>query len=252
MRSIMSLLLLCSVVDSLGTERIQFHSGTNHTALIELYTSEGCSSCPPAEEWLSQLKVHPRLWIDFVPAAFHVDYWDYLGWRDPFGAAAYSNRQRAYATEWKARSVYTPGFVLDGKEWRGWSSRDRVPRASNQLSGSLTVSSEDTKVWSLRFEPENPKPGESYVFRVAVLGFELSSDVKSGENRGRTLRHDFVVLAMDRGAASRNGDVFHGVISLSTVSKRQSERIGIASWVTRSSSLEPLQAVGGWLPGPNR
>jgi hypothetical protein len=252
MRSIMSLLLLWSAVDSFGAERIQFQSGTNHTALIELYTSEGCSSCPPAEEWLSQLKVHPRLWIDFVPAAFHVDYWDYLGWRDPFGAAAYSERQHAYAAEWKARSVYTPGFVRDGKEWRGWSSRDGMPRPSNDAAGLLSVNSDDGKTWALRFEPGNPRLGQSYVFHVALLGFELTSDVKSGENRGRKLRHDFVVLATDRAESSRSGDVFHGVVSLPIISWNQAERVGIAAWVTRSHALEPLQAVGGWLPKPNR
>src|SRR5215471_9400646 len=153
MLRIISLVPLCYAVVSLGAEQIQFQSGTNRTAVIELYTSEGCSSCPPAEEWFSKLKAHPRLWIDFVPAAFHVDYWDYLGWRDPFGAAAYSDRQRAYAAEWKSRSVYTPGFVLDGKEWRGWFNRDELPPASTQPAGTLSASSEDVKRWLLRFEP---------------------------------------------------------------------------------------------------
>jgi len=248
----MSLLLLWSAVDSHGAERIQFQSGTNHTALIELYTSEGCSSCPPAEEWLSQLKIHNRLWNDFVPVAFHVDYWDYLGWRDPFGAASYSDRQHAYAAEWKARSVYTPGFVLDGKEWRGWLSRDGMPRPSNDAAGSLSVSSDDGKAWSLRYEPGNHRPGESYVLYVALLGFDLTSDVKSGENRGRKLRHDFVVLATDRAESTRSGDGFRAVIPLPLPAQIRPARMGIACWVTRGRGLEPLQAVGGWLPTPNR
>ena len=63
-----------------------FESGPQRTHLLELFTSEGCSSCPPAEAWLSKLKADPRLWKDFVPLAFHVDYWDHLGWRDPFAA----------------------------------------------------------------------------------------------------------------------------------------------------------------------
>src|SRR5687768_10063986 len=91
------LLLLCCVMNDLGAEQIQFQSGPNRTALLELYTSEGCSSCPPAEAWLSRVKSDARLWKEFVPVAFHVDYWDYLGWRDPFGMANYSERQRAYA-----------------------------------------------------------------------------------------------------------------------------------------------------------
>src|SRR6059036_3501 len=90
-----------------------FEVGPQRAQLLELYTSEGCSSCPPAEAWLSKLKDAPGLWRDFVPIAFHVDYWDSLGWKDPFAIKAYSERQRDYAASWRSRSVYTPGFVLD-------------------------------------------------------------------------------------------------------------------------------------------
>src|SRR5437867_10582189 len=81
---------------------ISFQSQQNRTALLELYTSEGCSSCPPAEAWLSKLKDAPGLWRDFVPIAFHVDYWDSLGWKDPFAIKAYSERQRDYAASWRS------------------------------------------------------------------------------------------------------------------------------------------------------
>src|SRR6059036_4275966 len=90
---------------------LTFQSSGKQPALIELYTSEGCSSCPPAETWLSRLKESPGLWRDFVPMAFHVDYWDYLGWRDPWAAQEFSDRQRAYAQSWRSRRIYTPGFV---------------------------------------------------------------------------------------------------------------------------------------------
>src|SRR5215472_358919 len=137
MQRIISLVLLWYAADAFGAEQMHFQSGPQHTAVIELYTSEGCSSCPPAEKWFSQLKTRPRLWIDFVPTAFHVDYWDYLGWQDPFGTAANSDRQRKYATQWKSHSVYTPGFVLDGKEWGDWGSRDEMPHPSGPISGTL-------------------------------------------------------------------------------------------------------------------
>ena len=78
------------------TKPVVLQSGERQIAVLELYTSEGCSSCPPAETWLSRLREAPGLWKDFVPLAFHVDYWDYLGWRDPWGSREYSNRQRAY------------------------------------------------------------------------------------------------------------------------------------------------------------
>src|SRR5271154_4189044 len=89
---------------------IEFHSPERQVALLELYTSEGCSSCPPAETWLSGLKDAPGLWSNFVPLAFHVDYWDYLGWKDKWANQQFSERQRDYASLWAAKNIYTPEF----------------------------------------------------------------------------------------------------------------------------------------------
>ena len=88
--------------------------------LVELFTSEGCSSCPPADAWISQLKESPDLWKKIVPVAFHVDYWNNLGWRDRFAKPEFTARQRRYVAAWGGDSVYTPGFVVNGKEWRDW------------------------------------------------------------------------------------------------------------------------------------
>ncbi len=251
MRIVLPLLLLCSAINLRSAEPIQFQSSTNRTPLVELYTSEGCSSCPPAESWLSRLKSNERLWKDFVPVAFHVDYWDYLGWRDPFGAADYSDRQRAYAAAWKSRSVYTPGFVLDGAEWRGWFNRDELPRASKQPAGTLTASSDDSKRWLLQFEPV-ARNSPALDFHAVLLGFDLTSDVKAGENRGRKLQHDFVVLTLTRAAPKRSGDLFQAELSLLPPSRFSMKRLAIAIWVTRHNDLSPLQALGGWLPPANQ
>src|SRR6266704_4718971 len=91
--------VLVGAVNAQNTS-LTFQSSGKQTALIELYTSEGCSSCPPAETWLSRLKESPGLWKDFVPLAFHVDYWDYLGWRAPWASKSFSDRQRAYTKQW--------------------------------------------------------------------------------------------------------------------------------------------------------
>jgi hypothetical protein len=251
MQRLIPLILLWSTADSIRADGFQFQSATNHTALIELYTSEGCSSCPPAEESFSQLKAHPRLWIDFVPAAFHVDYWDYLGWRDPFGAADYSERQRAYAAEWKSRSVYTPGFVLDGQEWRGRFSPEKLPNPSLRTAGTLMLNSEDSKRWMLRYEPPSRSSSGLFVFSAALLGFDLGTNVKAGENRGRKLQHDFVVLTISKVEPSRRGEAFEGMITL-PAPRIQCERFAVAAWVCRSGALEPMQAVGGWLPSAKR
>src|SRR5437762_13623520 len=116
-----------------------FESGKTQASLIELFTSEGCSSCPPAEKWLSALKLNPDLWKRTVPVAFHVDYWDRLGWRDRFAKPEFTSRQQRYAAAWGGDSVYTPGFVVNGKEWRGWFGGNMTPTSSTKV-GVLRVS----------------------------------------------------------------------------------------------------------------
>lgn len=244
--------LLCSTAPVMSADLMQFQSGATRTALLELYTSEGCSSCPPAEAWLARLKDSPRLWKDFVPVAFHVDYWDYLGWKDPFASKAHSERQRAYASQWRSRSVYTPGFVLDGKEWRDWSGRGELPRGSGQPAGKLTARSDDGQRWRLRFEPAAPGPSSSFDFHAALLGFDLTSGVKAGENRGRKLQHDFAVLALADVAAVRAGSAFEGELALKSALTVSPGRLGLAVWVTPRQSLAPLQSLGGWVSTPTR
>ena len=102
------------------TEPTVLKSASSRTSVLELFTSEGCSSCPPADEWMSRLIDDDRLWSEVVPIAFHVDYWDHLGWKDPVASRDFSSRQREHAASWKNNRVYTPGFVLNGLEWRGW------------------------------------------------------------------------------------------------------------------------------------
>ena len=120
-----------------AAEPRHFTSGENRVHLLELYSSEGCSSCPPAEEWLGALREAPGLWRDFIPIVFPVDYWDHLGWRDRYGRKAYTTRQYAYATQWRSNNVYTPEFVLDGVEWRS-AERGPLPAATAH-TGVLTV-----------------------------------------------------------------------------------------------------------------
>ena len=129
--------LICAllVCRSLLADNVVFESGPKKVQLLELFTSEGCSSCPPAEASLGRLVDDPRLWRQFVPVAFHVDYWDHLGWKDPFASPEWTTRQRAYAANWNADSVYTPAFVLNGREWRSAT----VPAAEGEAAGVLKI-----------------------------------------------------------------------------------------------------------------
>src|SRR5271163_2312476 len=100
-----------------------FASGPGRVALIELYTSEGCSSCPPADAWLGGLKDKAGLWDEFVPVQFHVNYWDNLGWKDRLATRDFTAREYAYSSAWGSSSVYTPCFVRNGLEWHPeWGS----------------------------------------------------------------------------------------------------------------------------------
>jgi hypothetical protein len=170
-----------------------FQSGPQRVSLLELYTSEGCSSCPPAEAWLEQLKSSPRLWNTLVPVAFHVDYWDDLGWKDRFAKPEYTSRQRAYSLVWSSSSVYTPGFVLDGQEWKGWFSGNPLPDPGKQIAGSLGLT---ISVHRASIEYSGAPGLKEIDAYLAPLEMNISSQVLAGENRGRHLVHSFVALAL--------------------------------------------------------
>jgi hypothetical protein len=232
MRLIAVILILTTSLLARAADLV-FESGPQKAHLLELFTSEGCSSCPPAEAWLSKLKGEPGLWKSVVPLAFHVDYWDRLGWRDPFASKEWTARQYQYSTSWQNEAVYTAGFVLNGHEWRERS----VPLPSSERPGILKLSVAGDKVLA-EFNPSNTEHKGTDV-HVAMLGFDLSTKVTAGENGGRNLPHDFVVLALANGKLANGKAQVHIVLD-----PRAS---AIAAWVTASNSLEPIQAVGGWL-----
>jgi len=220
---------------SFGGE-ISFESKPARTHLVELFTSEGCSSCPPAETWLGKLQSNPRLWIDFVPVAFHVTYWDNAAWRDPFASKEWTARQYAYSALWKSSSVYTPAFVLDGHEWLN----REIPAMAGEPSGVLKVAVASEERAMVTFSP-SAKGARTFEAHVAQLGFGLQSTVKGGENGGRKLVHDFVVLSL---ATARLGQEATTVPLAKTDA---GSRRAIAAWVTEVGEIEPIQAVGGWI-----
>jgi hypothetical protein len=225
---------------------IEFQSAERQVALMELYTSEGCSSCPPAESWLSQWKEKRGLWSEFVPVAFHVDYWDYLGWRDKWANKQFSDRQRDYAGLWASESIYTPEFVLNGKEWHRGFAWQGAPGLSGVKAGILKVTSEDTHRWQVTFTPAAAETADCEV-NAALLISGVDSAVKAGENAGRHLEHDFVVLTLiSRPLVHKNGE-FQGAFVMPVEQKNLKGRLGLAVWVTRRGRPEPVQAVGGWL-----
>jgi hypothetical protein len=176
-------------------------SGPQTAALVELYTSEGCSSCPPADRWLSGF-AGSRADARVVPLAFHVHYWDYIGWKDTFGEARYTERQRAEVAAGGARFVYTPQVIVGGRDAPEWGSERtfakaldaihaRPARASLELESRTaadgTISGAVAATLKAGVRPEH--------LALAVVATQngLSSRVTAGENRGENLAHDFVV-----------------------------------------------------------
>ncbi|MFK7913256.1 MAG: DUF1223 domain-containing protein [Pseudomonadales bacterium] len=231
---------------------LRLSSGSLQTPLVELYTSQGCSSCPPADRWLAQLADTDGLWRRYVPLAFHVTYWDYLGWRDRFAQPAHDARQRALAKR-VSSGVYTPGVFLQGREWRNW----RRPGASTArwqqqqpLVGVLQA-----KVNCAGAEIQFVKDPQAAQLPTHVeWAWLLSgqrSDVSRGENRGRELHHEFVV-------AKHRRVRLHSVPAAAGLQGRVSARFAdacaeagtpqaVAIWVTDPQG-NPIQAVGGYLP----
>lgn len=223
----------------------RFSSGPARTSLIELYTSEGCSSCPPAERWLGGLRDQPGLWRDFVPIEFHVNYWDRLGWPDRFATKEFTQRQYAHAAGWAGGSVYTPCFVRDGLEWH--AGQDLRPVAGAAVGTLVIVLGEDDRC-RVEFIPvETAANRTTYEVHVAWLAGDVTSRVTAGENRGETLRHEFVALTLTSHDLAATTGVPRAEFSLPRPTAGVAPRRALAAWVTRRGELAAVQATGGWV-----
>ena len=188
---------LAGLAASAGAER--------RPAVLELFTSEGCSSCPPAEQFIAELAQRR----DVLPLSFHVDYWDDLGWRDRFSSAEATQRQRVYARVLRRSSVYTPQAVIDGRLDIVGSERQAItmalaaPREGVPVTIALTGSSIDVRV-GLRPEapavggPADRGPADRGPADVLMVGYlrQATSRIGRGENAGRTLQESNVVRSL--------------------------------------------------------
>jgi hypothetical protein len=219
-------------------------------AVLELYTSEGCSSCPPAERFVRALRANGIGNDRFLPLAFHVDYWDYLGWRDRFSDASYSRRQREIARRNRLNTVYTPQLVLDGTTTRNFTglkediarlNRAR-PHASIMLtarfaprSGQLTVNGTTTL--------STNADASGVIFYLVVYENGLTTSVSAGENSGRSLEHDFVVRQMLEPTGKITGRTMAIERPIQMESDWDRPNLGVAALVQSTDSGDYLQAV---------
>lgn len=241
-----ALLLACfgpaAAVPAVAAPACVARSGNQRAVLLELYTSEGCDSCPPADRRLSQWKTHAGFAGRLVPLAFHVDYWDRLGWTDRFASPQFTQRQYRMADLARSRSVYTPQFLRNGRDWRSAASPlDGVadlPAAAAivlelgsahggqlMVSGSITGARRGTEAW------------------LALYENNLESRVLAGENGGKVLRHDYVVRRLI-GPLQPDAEgrlVLRQQIALEVGWKPAD--LGVAAFVQDKGNGEILQAV---------
>jgi hypothetical protein len=232
-----------------ATAECSARSGPQRTALVELYTSEGCSSCPPADRWLSGLRAAGIGADAAIPLAFHVDYWNKLGWPDRFSHAAYSERQRLSAQRNRLDFVYTPQFIIDGRDTRVAGSYDALKRqlalpgrerASIELSARAATTRVEIVASANLAAGERSRVPELF---VAVTEDGLSTQVAAGENAGRRLRHDAVVRALLGPVAIAPDDRARLEQSLPLSPDWNRSQLALTAFVQDRATGEVLQAL---------
>ena len=220
------------------------------TALVELYTSEGCDSCPPADRWLSSLGAKGYGPDRVVPIALHVDYWDYIGWKDPYAKQAFSARQRKMAALARAAVVYTPQVLLQGRDFRDWRSGNfeqmvagiNARPARARISLQLDTRNKDAfEVEASAELLEGQQPADLALYLGAYEN-KLVSEVKAGENRGKSLPHDYVVLQW-AGPLDFKGAKLVERQRLALLPKAVPGNSGVVAFVQNKASGEVLQAL---------
>ncbi len=232
-----SLLLLASllaVASHASAQSCEAKSTAKPPAVVELYTSEGCSSCPPADRWLSGLKGRD----DVLALAFHVNYWDRLGWPDRFANATNTERQRQLQQAARAPNIYTPQVVLNGRDLPQWP-RAGLPRMAESAVGVRLV--REGNVVRATVDATAAQGITSVAGYWAVLGDGHSSRVKAGENAGELLAHDHVVTYYKPVASWRSASAAQQLVLDLPAATSKSRRVAFV--VTDATGAKPLQAV---------
>jgi hypothetical protein len=227
-------------------------SSAHRVALLELYTSEGCDSCPPTDSWVSSLPSRGLETARLVTLGFHVDYWNYLGWNDPFAKSDFSARQRAASQRNRSTVIYTPQLLLNGADYRRGMFRDDIADRVNTVNQqqpaariSLKLSAESAASLSVQGSAVVPDVArrdgaEAY---LALYENNLATAVAGGENRGKRLHHDFVVRALAGPFPLNAGGQAALVHRFSLDPAWKGMNLHLASFVQNRGSGEVLQAL---------
>jgi hypothetical protein len=164
--------------------------------VVELYTSQGCSSCPPADEFMEMLAADPRI----IVLALHVDYWDYIGWADKFAQGKFTDRQRAYAKAIGSRTIYTPQLIIGGQDRiEGHAPDETVAQIKRHLSAGSQVDLVLERQGDLLVIRAEADPPLSAPVRVQLVRYtpQETVEIKRGENAGRTITYHNIVTSWE-------------------------------------------------------
>ena len=217
-------------------------------ALLELYTSEGCNSCPPTDRWVSNLAQPQLVPQRLVVLAFHVDYWNYLGWPDRFSQRRFTERQQTLVRANGLRTAYTPQLVLNGRDFRDTTDLEKQLARINVQAPSVNLTlhadkKDSTLTTSVLVNPvasSTPEPMELY---VALYENNLESHVRAGENHGKRLRHDYVVRVLIGPVAVASDKTTRQEWQIPLAADWKSADLGLAAFVQSARSGEVLQAA---------
>ncbi len=244
-----TLTLILSGFDRISHAASCVAESTDHrVALLELYTSEGCNSCPPADRWLNSLRDRGFDARQVIPLAFHVDYWDYIGWTDRFAQPAYSKRQQAVADRNNAPFIYTPQFVFNGSDlrrpWVAGRLAETLQPVNRQPAPVKMSLEQSTSAKSVRASLKISNRAAQSA-RVYVVLFEngLHSEIKAGENAGKKLYHEHVVRTLSDAVTIAPGEqvVREFVIDYPPNSKPQ--QLGLAAFAENVLSGATMHAM---------
>jgi hypothetical protein len=237
------------MLPSAGHTECRATSPAYTAALIELYTSEGCDSCPPADRWLSRPALEPTE-SRAVALAFHVDYWDRLGWRDRFGSAAFTARQYEEVHRQHTGFAYTPQVVIQGRDFPQWRSPEQPEAAiaaanarPSRAAIDLAAQRRGTRAVEVDVTVRIPERRDRANARVhvALVQGALASDVAAGENAGKRLSHDHVVREWRAGfKPDSNGDVRERI---TFALPAETGPLAIVAFVEDAGSGDVLQAL---------
>ena len=230
-------------------EECTFVSGPSRVAMLQLFTSEGCSSCPPADRWLSSLDAQGFKSDQVVPLAMHVDYWDYIGWKDIFSKPEYSEYQRRQAMLSGSSFVYTPQVMINGRDFRSWTNSKQFEEFIAAINHSpahaviqLSLSNISTDSFDLRVTTQTTEKARP-VFYIAVFENNRATQVKGGENSGRLLHHDYVVRELLGPYTVNNDEARPWKKKILLKPEWNTKNMGVAAFVQNPSNGEILQAV---------